>query len=308
MFKQGRIKYSEMFYSSQGEGVGRIGIPAAWVRFFTCNLSCDGFGQTDPKDPSTYELPYKTVDLTNIKRLEDLPVFHKGCDSSYSWSARYKHLQHDDTPRDLVNQLYDKFRTASNPDAKFRHPITQNPIDLIFTGGEPLLKANQASIVEILKVLEEDNNQPLWVTFETNGTQVIAEPLALRISRGNQHFNPENQTGFFFSVSPKLFSMAGEKAKDAIKPEIVKSYADVGQDGQLKFVVNSTDEVWTELNDVVAQFRAAGVDWPVMVMPVGGTLDGITSVQTQVANRALVEGYYFTTRLQNILWGNGMGV
>jgi len=69
-----QIAYSEIFHSIQGEG-HYTGRPTAWLRFFLCNLQCDGFGQKDPTDPSTYVLPYKTIKVEDYKRLEDLPVW-----------------------------------------------------------------------------------------------------------------------------------------------------------------------------------------------------------------------------------------
>ena len=47
--------YSEIFYSPQGEG-HYTGYPTVWLRTFLCNLQCDGFGQDDPTDESTYDL------------------------------------------------------------------------------------------------------------------------------------------------------------------------------------------------------------------------------------------------------------
>jgi len=44
--------FSEIFYSIQGEGE-YTGVPTAWLRFFLCNLQCNGFGQKDPTDEST---------------------------------------------------------------------------------------------------------------------------------------------------------------------------------------------------------------------------------------------------------------
>ena len=41
-----KIAYSEIFHSIQGEGA-YTGRPTAWMRFFLCNLQCDGFGQKD---------------------------------------------------------------------------------------------------------------------------------------------------------------------------------------------------------------------------------------------------------------------
>ncbi len=84
--------YSEIFRSIQGEGV-YTGVPTVWLRLFGCNLECNGFGQDDPTDPSTYILPYQDIDLIDIKQVEDLPVFPYGCDSSYSWSKKFSKLQ-----------------------------------------------------------------------------------------------------------------------------------------------------------------------------------------------------------------------
>ena len=49
-----KFYYSEIFHSIQGEG-HYTGVPTAWIRFFLCNLQCNGFGQIDPTNPDTYE-------------------------------------------------------------------------------------------------------------------------------------------------------------------------------------------------------------------------------------------------------------
>ena len=82
--------YSEIFYSIQGEG-HYTGVPTAWIRFFLCNLQCNGFGQIDPTNPHTYELPYEDFDAKKVNRVEDLPVWKHGCDSSYTWAKNDKH-------------------------------------------------------------------------------------------------------------------------------------------------------------------------------------------------------------------------
>ena len=73
--------YSEIFYSIQGEG-HYTGVPTAWIRFFLCNLQCNGFGQKDPTNPETYELPYEDFDPMSVNRVEDLPVWKHGIDVS----------------------------------------------------------------------------------------------------------------------------------------------------------------------------------------------------------------------------------
>ena len=164
--------YSEIFRSIQGEGV-YTGVPTVWLRLFGCNLECNGFGQKDPTDPSTYILPYKEIDLEDITLPEELPVFEYGCDSSYSWSKRFKKIQRTGTPQEVAQELY-----------QWMH---DNKTHVAFTGGEPLMKAGQKNIIKVLdelnKLFMEDQIplhgvprklKPLTnVTFETNTTKPI---------------------------------------------------------------------------------------------------------------------------------------
>ena len=46
----------------------------------------------DPTNPDTYELPFEDFDVSSVKRVEDLPVWEKGCDSSYTWAKKFKGL------------------------------------------------------------------------------------------------------------------------------------------------------------------------------------------------------------------------
>jgi hypothetical protein len=66
---------------------------------------------------------------------------------------------------------------------------------------------------------------------------------------------------------------SGEKPTKAIKPAVVKTYQDVSAFGQLKFVVSNRPEAWDELEERIDDFRDAGVDWPIWVMPVGATVE-----------------------------------
>ena len=47
-----------------------------------------------------------------------------------------------------------------------------------------------------------------------------------------------------WSISPKLWSTAGEKPKKAIQPDVVGRYAFLSDKGQLKYVVNGSAESW----------------------------------------------------------------
>ena len=207
--------YSEIFHSIQGEG-HYTGTPTAWIRFFLCNLQCNGFGQKDPTDPSTYELPFEDFDVSSVSRVEDLPVWDKGCDSSYTWAKKFKSLMGYETPTTLANKIVDVIKTDSNPQGLFLHPGSKQHQHLCFTGGEPLMPQAQVAVVGIYNELQKQNNLPGSMTFETNGTQSLRPQF--------MEWAKTIDTEIFFSCSPKLFTVSGEKTEKAIRPDVVQEY------------------------------------------------------------------------------------
>ena len=290
--------YSEIFHSIQGEG-HYTGVPTAWLRFFLCNLQCNGFGQIDPTNPDTYDLPFEDFDVTSVKKVEDLPVWEKGCDSSYTWAKKFKGLMGQETPSELANKLVDIIKTDSNPEGKFLHPVSQQHQHLCFTGGEPLMVTGQMAVIGIYNALKEQNNLPGSMTFETNGTQKLRQPFI--------DWATSIDTEVFFSVSPKLFTVSGEKPEKAIKPEVVADYYNVSKAGQLKFVVGDKDREWDEMESSIEKFRSAGVKWPVWVMPTGAREEEQTAGAGKVAEKAFKRGYNVAARVHVYLFGNAIG-
>ena len=290
--------YSEIFHSIQGEG-HYTGVPTAWLRFFLCNLQCNGFGQTNPTDPGTYELPFEEFDTSTVSRVEDLPVWDKGCDSSYTWSKKFKHLMGQKTAVELANQIVDTIKTDSNPTGLFLHPLSGQHQHLCFTGGEPLMKHAQEAVVGILKELKKQKNLPQSITFETNGTQELTDDFVRYMTA----IDPE----IFFSISPKLWTVAGEKASKAIRPQNIVEYLSISPHGQLKFVMGNRDEQWTEMESVIKQFRDVGVNLPVWVMPVGAREEEQNATAGDVAKRAFQRGYNVAARVHVHLFGNAIG-
>ena len=282
--------YSEIFRSIQGEGF-YTGVPTVWLRLFGCNLECNGFGQKDPTDPSTYVLPYQEIDLTDITVPEELPVFPYGCDSSYSWSKRFKKLQRKGTPEEVASELYKL--------------MYNNKTHVAFTGGEPLMKAGQKNIVKVLTELSElytvDNHRGYIenVTFETNGTRFLEDVLIDEI------LSRENTTEFFFSVSPKIWSTSGEK--DRICPDVVQGYYELSSIGQLKFVCNGTEQSWDEIEDAIASFRHSGVMYPIWIMPVGATEESQDEIAAKIAEQTMDRGYNVSARVHCYIFGNQIG-
>lgn len=297
-----RIRYSEIFYSFQGEAE-LAGVPSVWLRFFGCNLNCEGFGQKNPTDPSTYVLPYKTFDVNSVKSVSELPVWQYGCDSSYSWSQMYKHLAHDGSPAEIAQRLIDANKSEHNPEGLFIHPHTGQDTMVCFTGGEPMLQ--QKAMMEILIQLAHMGNMPRIVTVETNATTPLKDELRKFIA---QDFQNLGGVRWHWAMSPKLFNVSGEK--HAVRPEIIRDYTLSVSTQVLKFVCNGTPECWTELDIEMERIRflCAKFTPPVWVMPVGATKDA--QEHPDIANlcvEAMNRGYNVATRNQCYVFGNVIG-
>jgi organic radical activating enzyme len=272
-------------------------MPTIWVRFFGCNLECNGFGQKDPKDPSSFVLPYQTIDISKIRKLEDLPVFEFGCDSSYSWSKRFDALVHKKPVEELVQDLIKLGEKnlglsleKSNESGFWKHPVTRQKVQLCFTGGEPMLWQKQMNA--ILEEFENLGIPPVQITIETNGTRPIKD---LKIP---------NFSDLFFSISPKLYTVSGEK--DAVKLDVLKKFFRESS-GWLKFVVNGTKECWDELDRYMDQILPElNPDWDVWVMPVGATKEQQSNIAS-IANDAMQRGYKIATRNHTYVYGNVIG-
>lgn len=291
-----KIRYSEIFFSFQGEAA-YAGTPCVWVRFYGCPLECNGFGQKDPTDPSTYQLPYETVDLSDIKTLEELPVFDFGCDSSYSWSKRYKHLVHDTTPEEIVERFEEELLKAGVSNKDWRHPVTGMPIMLCFTGGEPMQWQRQ--MAAIMNALRAKGHSVPLVNIETN-TFMKYNPIFMNDVA-------KFETKLHFSMSPKLFTVSGEK--DAINLNNMLEYAAQADTSCLKIVHNGSAAAWEELEgytkDLVA-LRHAGTEF--YLMPVGATKEQQEAPQiAEIAMEAMKRGWKVATRNHTYVFGNKIG-
>jgi 7-carboxy-7-deazaguanine synthase len=235
------------------------------------------------------------------KDFNSLPLVTTGCDSYASWHPAFKELSPTIETNDLVDQML-----ALTPDHRWILD-NGNDVHLVITGGEPLLGWQRA----YEELLSHDSMKDLQnLTFETNGTQKLQSAfrhylLNWTLNTGTnatgQRRTPNNLT---FSVSAKL-SASGERWEDAICPDIVAEYQDIGHT-YLKFVVE-TEQHFEEVERAVKEFRAGGFRGPVYVMPQGGVVTPYAANRVRVADWACSRGYYYSPRLHVDLWGNGWG-
>ena len=289
-----KYRYSEIFgqtFQGEGQFTGR---PTAWLRVWGCNFECAGFGQEQPDKPETYDLDYLNIDPSEYKAMEELPVFHRGCDSSYSWAKKFSHLAHQSTASEICDKI-----EATLPGGKFKHPKSGQWHHMAFTGGEPMM--SQTAIVDVMQEFRRRDNLPKYVTIETNGTQ---KPRPAFENEFAEHRNSGGE--LFWSVSPKLY-LSGELWDNAIKPEVLNHYRALSSHGQLKFVSNGTDRSWEEVQRATDLYRAQDIEWDVWIMPVGADREMQESHQAKIAEQAIERGYSVAIRVHTLVFGNIIG-
>ena len=279
-----KLKIAELFYSIQGEG-RYMGVPSIFLRTFGCNFKCAGFGM--PAGQLSEEA--NAVDPTKYSSYETLPLVSTGCDSYASWDPRFKHLSpmlETDAVAEAIMQL------LPNQEWGDAH--------LVITGGEPLLGWQRA----YPDLLDHPKMQSLKeITFETNGTQKLTEDFKSYLIFDWREAALRNRE-ITFSVSAKL-PCSGEKWEEAICPEIVCEYEQVGTT-YLKFVI-ATEQDFADAKRAIDEYRAAGFKGHIYLMPVGGVESVYALNNRRVADIALANGLRYSDRLQVPLFKNAWG-
>ena len=296
-----KLRYSEAFYSVQGEG-RFVGVPSVFLRTFGCNFRCMNFGldrgepMRDVKQKAGIKHNQEVQDLIDnnvhkdTKEFNDLPIIHTGCDTYASIYPEFKHYNMLKEVDDVVEHLL-----SLTPNGKWVQDNGQD-IHLIMTGGEPLLGWQRLYIdlFEHPKMGDLKN-----VTFETNTTQLLHGEF-------KDYLQNQDRFEITWSCSPKL-SVSGEPWETAIKPEVARDYADVGGSIMyLKFVVADRTDI-EEAGRAVDEYKAAGIHCPVYLMPLGGRSEEYNLNVNEVANICMEKGWRFTPRLHISLFGNAWG-
>ena len=290
-----KLRYSEVFYSVQGEGRW-VGVPSVFLRVFGCNFECRGFGQErgnlipveempymkDPKAEKDHEEAYKSI--------EELPVTPLGCDSSASWAMKYKHLQLTETIEQVHQRIIDLL-----PNGRYDE---KEDIHLVITGGEPLLGWQRVwpELLELGRQIGLKN-----VTFETNGTQNLQGQFIDYLNGDGKDLH------ITWSTSPKL-SLSGEDQFDALVPDCLLDMNKV-ENSYLynKFVVRDMSD-FEEVDIFVDEYKDAGVTLDaIYCMPEGATLEQQTLTAKGVAEACMQTGYKYSPRLHIDLFGNAWG-
>ena len=295
-----RLRYSEAFYSVQGEG-RFVGVPSVFLRTFGCNFRCMNFGlerHPDRAEKLKQGIKYNPevkalIDdgvLDKVDTFEDLPIIHTGCDTYASIYPEFKKYMMDKTIDEVVDHVL-----SLTPEGKWKMSNGQD-VHFILTGGEPLL-GWQRFYVELF---EHPRMKDLKnVTFETNTTQTLHKDF-------EDYLRKQDRFEVTWSCSPKL-SVSGEPWHTAIKPEIALAYYRIPNSQMyFKFVVADASDV-DEVSKAVAEYNQVGIDVPVYVMPLGGRSETYILNTKKVAELAMARGWRYTPRLHVDIFGNAWG-
>ena len=247
----------EHFYSIQGEG-RYTGTPSLFFRFGGCNMKCEGFGCHE-------------VAQDGVKVL--------GCDTVYA--VNKEHFSHSWIPIKSSYELLNVLELYELP----------NAVDVVLTGGEPLIYASDAIFVEFLEALVKRGHQ---ITFETNGSLDVdfeKYPVYKKC---------------IFALSVKL-SNSLEPLNKRVRGDAIYSIASNAKDAFFKFSVDA-DSIDLGLEDEISEIIIHSPRTKVYCMPVGASKREVEANTEPLIEFCKAKGYNFSDRLHIRVWDINKGV
>ena len=297
-----KIEISEIFMSLEGEGP-HSNRPTVYIRASRCNFKCPMFNNhvNTQLQPNGYAaLTFKPKDYAT---LQDIPLVDRGCDSQYSVNPEFAHMWTRMDVNEIVADLISKI-----PHGKWIHPVTGTPVILSLTGGEPTLLGKFWPDL----LAHPDMVDCRHILIETNCAVPMKSDFLMAI---NQWLSGDPKRKWTWSNSPKL-SDSGEAWDEAIRPDIATKQRWTsggpvkGQFEQyFKFVVEPTAESFGEVLKAMNEYWDAGIprDVEIWAMPMACSEEQQQAIAQQVANLCMDYGFLYSHRVQNSLWGNGVG-
>ena len=247
----------EHFYSIQGEGK-YLGTPSLFFRFGGCNMKCEGFGCSERAPDGAQVL---------------------GCDTVYAVDK--KHFGSTWLGVSSLEELVSIYNSYTLP----------IKADIVLTGGEPLIYANDELFVAFIEFLQGKGHH---VTFETNGA-INVDFEKFRVYQGCT-----------FALSVKL-SNSGEPLSRRINPEAIQNIATYSKDAFFKFTVDRAS-LGTGIDDEIDNIIKYAPSISVYCMPKGGSKAELEEHSGAVIEYCKQKGYVYSDRLHIRLWDQNKGV
>lgn len=247
----------EHFYSIQGEG-RYIGTPSVFFRFGGCNMTCEGFNCSELLENATRIL---------------------GCDTIYA--VNKEHFLKNWTVIEKFQELLSILDSYE----------LNNKVDIVLTGGEPLIYAQNEVFVAFLDALHKRGHR---ITFETNGS------LAVDFEKYSVYKE------CIFSLSVKL-SNSGESVKKRIRPDVIRSITQNAKDAFFKFSIEP-HTIGEDLDKEIKEILTYGRNTLVYCMPVASCKEELEKNSLPIIEYCKAKMYNFSDRLHMRVWDNDKGV
>jgi len=247
----------EHFYSIQGEGK-YVGSPSLFLRFGGCNMKCEGFACSERADDGVEVI---------------------GCDTVYA--VNKEHFSHNWVPITQTTELLNILELYELP----------NAVDIVMTGGEPLIYANDPIFVTFLERLVERGHR---VTFETNGS--------LNIDFEKHGVYRE----CFFALSIKL-SNSNEPLSKRVRGDVIYNIATNAKDAFFKFSIDA-ESINLALEEEINEITLHSPKTKVYCMPLGGNREEVEANTEPLIEFCKTKGYNFSDRLHIRIWDVNKGV
>ena len=247
----------EHFYSIQGEGK-YVGTPSLFFRFGGCNMKCEGFGCIE-RAPDGAEV--------------------LGCDTVYA--VNKEHFAQNWQPIVQTEELLDVLSSYKLP----------NAVDVVLTGGEPLIYANDTIFVAFLEALVARGHR---ITFETNGS------LGVDFVRYGVYKE------CVFALSVKLAN-SGEPLSKRVRGDVITSLSSNARDAFFKFSIDAAS-INAALDGELEEILAFAPQTQVYCMPLGGDKKSVEANTEPLIEFCKDKGYNFSDRLHIRIWDKNKGV
>ena len=202
-----------------------------------------------------------------------------GCDTVYA--VNKEHFSHNWIPITKVEELTSILKQYTLP----------NAVDIVFTGGEPLIYASDALFIKFLEYLDARGHR---ITFETNGSLDI---------------DFEKYTIYqkcIFALSVKL-SNSHEPFSKRVRGDVIYKITKEARDAFFKFSIDAesiTLGLEEELNEILIHAPQTSV----YCMPVGGSRSEVERNTKPLIEFCKAKGYNFSDRLHIRIWDDNKGV
>ncbi len=202
-----------------------------------------------------------------------------GCDTVYA--VNREHFSKNWIPIKNATELLNILNLYDLP----RH------VDIVLTGGEPLIYANDEIFIKFLTALHKNGHQ---VTFETNGS------IAIDFEKFPIYKK------FIFALSVKL-SNSYESLNKRVKGEVIYSIASSAKEAFFKFSIDA-DSINLGLEEEISSIIMHSPKTKVYCMPLGGSKAEVEANTEPLIEFCKAKGYNFSDRLHIRIWDQNKGV